>query len=98
MVTASSESPSATTWARNHVVPIAAANQATVPNAKKVVATSATPRSAASRRHSRQASPTSTAPSNAAIRDAGVAMPMTATKGRSTTAGSGGNGRMPNPG
>ena len=62
--TASSRNVTATTWAKNQVVPSWAAYQNTVPKPKKTVVASRTRRETGSRPSAHQASPTSIAPSS----------------------------------
>jgi hypothetical protein len=88
----------AMTWARNHVVESIEAYQWTVPNAKKSVATKPAPRLLVRRVVMRQHRPTLIAPMITPTSCEFVARPKIATKGISTTAGSGGNGSRPKPG
>ena len=85
--------PTATTWAKNQVVPSWAAYQRTVPNAKKIVVAIRIRRETGSRPSAHHAIPTSTAPVRAETARMSVPMPQMATNGTSTIAGSGGNGR-----
>ena len=87
--TATSSGASATTWAKNHVVPRPAAYQTTVPKPKKTVTASRTGRPTGRRPRAHQHSPTSIAPTTTETARSSVATPHSATNGMRTIAGQG---------